>query len=203
VNASHRPSVPTPLVLETSAEIPSEPDSVADAPLVAFDAFMADHRVYGWVRLNADRLTDIINAQAKLTVMNAQLERLPDGRTEWHERLTIDRDELLAVRAGGPRGDPAQRHHVRLHPLVVQSGPYLLGGFLHADPHLSPQDDIDGRPAMVPLSLGWLEYWFGGGRRAQSCGTILFNRGMVDVVRVVRESELEFGAVTFPIEGVA
>ena len=198
---SRRPpsSGPMTLVLETRAEAPSEPDFVADAPLVAFDAFLADHRVYGWIRLSTDRLTDVLNAQSELTLHNVQLERLPGGRLEWHEQLVLDRDRLLAVRAGGPRGDPARRQHLRLHPLIVQSGPFLIGGFLHAPPGTTPHDEVEGRPPMVPLSLGWLEYWADGHRRAQWSGTILFNRGLADAIDVVREEDLALDAMAYPI----
>ena len=190
------------LVCESQAEAPSEPDSVTDAPLVAFDAFLTDHRVYGWIRLTADRLTDVLNSPAELTLVNVQLERLPGGRLEWHESLVLDRDRLLAVRAGGPRGDPGRREHLRLHPLVVQTGPYLIGGFLHARPGIGPRDEIDRRPSMVPLSLGWLEYWIAGRRRAQWPGTIIFNRGLVDALELVNEEDLEYGVTSHPIHPV-
>jgi hypothetical protein len=187
------------LVLESRAEAPNEPDSVVDAPLIAFDAFLTDHRLYGWIRLTAARLTDVLNSQAELTLANVQLERLTDGTMEWHERLVLDRDRLLAVRAGGPRGDPVRREHLRRHPLVVQSGPYLIGGYLHARPRIGPLEEMGRRPSMVPLSLGWLEYWVGGRRRAQWPGTIVFNRLLVDAIKVVSETELEFGVTSHPI----
>ena len=183
---------PVTLVLESLSEAPSEPDSVADAPLVAFDAFLTDQHVYGWIRLSADRLTDVLNSQAEITLANVQLERLPERRLEWHDHLVLDRDHLLAVRAGGPRGDPARREHLRRHPLVVRSGPYLMGGFLHARPGVEPRAEIETRPPMVPLSLGWLEYWIDGQRRAQWPGTIVFNRALVAAIDVVAEEDLEF-----------
>jgi hypothetical protein len=119
---------------------------------------------------------------------------------EWHDRLVLDRDRLLAVRAGAPRGDPARREHLRLHPLVVQAGPYLIGGFLHAHPGVEPRAEIESRPTMVPLSLGWLEHWVDGHRRAQWPGTILFNRRLVDAMDVVTEEDLEFGLTSYPIQ---
>ncbi len=201
VNSPSLPFGATTLALETSPEVPSEPDFVADAPLVAFDAFLADRRVYGWIRLAADRLTDVLNAQAELTLLNAQVERLPGGGLEWHDELVLDRGDLLAVRAGGPRGDPAHRRHLRLHPLVVQAGPYLVSGFLHARPGVDPADEVAGRPPMVPLSLGCLEYWTDHRRAAQWTGTILFNRGLVDALEVVSEDDLAFGATNYPIRG--
>lgn len=190
---------PPTLVLERFPEAPHEPDFVADAPLVGFDAFLPEHRVYGWIRLAADRLTDILNANPELLLVNVQLERLEDGHVEWREELRLSRDGLLAVRAGGPRGDPARRQPRRLHPIVVQAGPYLIGGNIHAHHGVAPLEEIEGRPPMVPLSTAWLEHWADGRRHRQWAGTILFNRTLVDAVELVRDADLEFGATTWPI----
>ncbi len=195
---ANRPDPPI-LVLETLEEAPCEPDFVADAPLVAFDAFMDGHRVFGWVRLAADRLTDLLNEQRELTLVNVRLERFSNDRIEWHERLVLDRDRLRAVRAGGPRGDPSRRQSLRTHPVVVQSGPLLIGGFLHAGAGIDPLDELAKRPAMVPLSMGWLEHWAAGRRTAQWVGTIIFNRTLVDELAVVREEDLAFDMTTHPI----
>lgn len=178
------------LVLERVPESPHEPESVADAPLVGFDAFSNDHRVFGWVRLSADRLTDLLNAHADVELVNAQVEGFADGQTDLIDGLVLRRSELIAVRAGGPRGDPARRQRTRLHPLIVRAGPYRIGGFLHARPGVDPLVEIAGRPPIVPLSLAWLEYWRDGHRVAQWAGTILFNRLRADAVAVVPEEEI-------------
>jgi hypothetical protein len=190
---------PATLILERLPDAPHEPDSVADAPLVGFDAFLPDLRLYGWIRLTADRLTDLLNAHTELALDNVTIERLSDGRMQWSDRLVVERDRLVAVRASAPRGDPALRRHLRLHPLVVQSGPFLIGGYLHAPPDVEPLEEIEGRPAMTPLSTGWLEYWTDGRRRRYWVGTILFNRGLADAIELVREVDLEFGATSYPI----
>lgn len=190
---------PTTLVLERQAESPHEPDSVADAPLVGFDAFLPDRRIFGWVRLEADRVTDILNEHAELMLVNAQVERLADGRGEWLEQVRLGRDDLLAVRAGGPRGDPALRQRSRLHPLVVQAGPFLVGGYLHARIGVDPFVEIDKRPQMIPLSTGWIEHWIDGRRQRQWAGTIVFNRALADAIELVGEEDLEFGVTSHPL----
>jgi hypothetical protein len=192
-------SGPATLVLERLPDAPHEPDSVADAPLVGFDAFLSDHRLYGWIRLTADRLTDLLNAHTEVALVNVTLERLSDRRVEWHERLLVDRHRLIAVRAGGPRGDPALRRHLRLHPLVVQSGSYLIGGYLHTRPDVGPLEEIEDRPVMTPLSTGWLEYWTDGRRRHYWVGTIIFNRTLADAIKIVPEEALEFDATAYPL----
>jgi hypothetical protein len=190
---------PPTLVLERMPEEPDEPDFVVEAPLVGFDAFLSDRRLFGWIRLEADRLTDILNEHASLTLVNVQVERLADGRLEWTERFTLDRDDLLAVRAGGPRGDPALRLRGRPCPIVVQSGPYLIGGYLHARLGVEPLDEIESRPAIVPLTTAWLEQWVGGHRHRQWAGTVLFNRRRIDAIDLVEEADLAFGQMTYPI----
>jgi hypothetical protein len=195
------PSDPATLILERLPDAPHEPDSVADAPLVGFDAFLPDQRLSGWMRLTADRLTDLLNAHTELALVNVTLERLADRRLEWHERLLVDRRRLIAVRAGGPRGNPALRQQLCLHPLVVQSGPYLIGGYLHARPDLAPLDEIEARPVMIPLSTGRLEYWTDGRRRDGWVGTIIFNRALADAIEIVSEDALGSGATDDPIRG--
>jgi hypothetical protein len=124
---------------------------------------------------------------------------LSDGRLEWHDRLVLGRSELLVVRAGGPRGDPAHRRRAQLHALGVQCGPYLIGGFLHATPGVRALDEIRQRPRFVPLTAAWLEEWRDGRRRHQWGGTILFDRTLAEAIEVVAEDDLEYGVLTWPI----
>jgi hypothetical protein len=179
------------LVLERLPEAPNEPESVVDAPLIGFDAFYLDQRIFGWVRLSADRLTDLLNAHREIALDNAQVERFSQRGMDWLDRMVLDRDELLAVRAGGRHGDPAKRQRMRLHPLIVRAGPYRIGGYLHARPGVAPLVEIGDRPPMIPLSSAWLEYWSGGQRLSQWVGTILFNRHRADSIAVVGERALD------------
>ena len=72
-----------------------EPDSVSEAPLVRFSAYAAHHRIFGWVRLRADRLTDLLNTHDELLLSDVEIEDLDDGtrRRSEHE----------------PGGDPGPR----------------------------------------------------------------------------------------------
>jgi hypothetical protein len=187
------------LVLERLPDSPHEPDFVADRPLVGFDAFLPGVHLYGWIRLGEDRLTDLLNEHREVALMNAQLERSPDELPEWHERFVLCRDDLLAVRAGPPRGDPSRRHRSRLHAIAVESGPYLIGGYLHVPPGDRPLDDLHARPPFVPLSMAWLEHWRDGRRIRQWDGTIIFNRERATAVELVSEDLLEFGVLKWPL----
>ena len=173
----------------TSEEI-FEPDSVSDAPLVRFIAYVDHQRILGWVRLTADRLTDLLNAHEELHLADAEVEDLDDGVTRPVDDLVIRCRELIAVDATGPRGDATRRRPTRRHPVAIQSGSYLIGGHLHASPGSDPIASADSRPAIFQLTDAWIEYWSGDERKHESTGTILVNRERTDWMRVVSDDDL-------------
>ena len=65
--------------LSRTGEEVFEPDAVAEFPLVRFVAYLDDRHVFGWVRLTADRLTDLLNAHDEICLAEAQVERLDAG----------------------------------------------------------------------------------------------------------------------------
>jgi hypothetical protein len=183
------------LVLQPTAEEVFEPDSVADAPLIRFMAYGLHHRMFGWVRLRADRLTDLLNAHEELHLAEVEIESLEDGITQPVDDIVIHRRELIAVHATGPRGDQARRQRTRTHPIAIQSGNYLVGGHLHADPGADPMASLAARPAMLPLTDAWIEYWSGGERKHLATGTIVVNRDEADWIRVVTDEDLIGGGL--------
>lgn len=184
---------PLTLRLDAAQEDAFEPDSVAEAPLLRFEAFLADARQFGLVRLNAARLTDLLNAHSTLQIHQARVESLVDGSIRSVEELDVPRATLVAVLATGPRGDPALRRWTRSHPIAVQAGHFLIGGYAHTTQLGDPLANLLDRPPMIPLTDAWIEYWPDGVRRRQWIGTIVFNRDQTDWIRVVTEADLEFG----------
>jgi hypothetical protein len=183
------------LRLDALAEDVFEPEFVADAPLLRFEAFLTAERLFGWVRLEASRLTDLLNAHETLHLQKVTFENLVDGSTRHEEELFVPRSTLIAVSVTGPRGDPALRRWTRSHPVAVQFGEFLMGGYAHAESGDDPLASVLGRPPMVPLTDAWLQYWPGGERRRSWIGTMVFNRDLSDWIRVVTEDELELGQV--------
>ena len=169
----------------------SEPELVADAPLLRFEAFVARDRLFGWVRLDADRLTDLLNKHEAVSLREAAFESLVDGSTRRLARLEMTRSSLIGVSVTGPRGDPALRRWTHAHPIAVQLGEYLMVGYAHATPGQDPLSSITERPPMVPLTDARLEFWPEGQRRRSWIGTMLFNRELADWIRVVTDEELE------------
>ncbi len=178
------------LILQPTPEEVFEPDSVSDAPLVRFIAYGLHERVFGWVRLRADRLTDLLNMHEELHLAEVEIEDLEDGITKSVDEVLIHRRDLVAVHATGPRGDLSLHHRTRTHPVAIQSGNYLIAGHLHADPGADPIESLAGRPVMVPLTDAWIEYWSGGVRKYQSTGTIVVNRHYADWLQVVTDEDL-------------
>jgi hypothetical protein len=173
------------LVMERSSEEIHEPEFAAYAPLVSFEAFLAERRVYGWVRLTADRLTDLVATHDSVRLVNVLIELLADRRTVTAEEATLRRSELVAVVASGPRGEPSRRLATVTHRVLVQSGPYVIGGDLHAPPDVDPLDRVrDGGP-MVPLTDAWLEHGWGGEVRRERLETIIVNRELVTRLELI------------------
>ncbi len=187
------PTVPSNrlrVTLQPTSEEVYEPEAVSETPLVQFVAYGVHQRVFGWVRLRADRLTDLLNAHEELHLTDVEIESLLDGTTRAAEEIVVSCRELVAVLASGPRGDLALRQRTRSHPIAIESGNYLIGGRLHTDQDADPIGSIGARPAMVPLTDAWIEYWSGGECKHQSSGTIIVNRAATDLIRVVTDEDL-------------
>src|SRR5207253_10735069 len=86
---------PLCLVFERVREDVFEPEFVADGPLVRFEAYADDNRLFGWVRLRADRLTDLLNGLDRLRLVNAEVESLIDGKTRTVDDVVVQRRQLI------------------------------------------------------------------------------------------------------------
>ncbi len=147
-----------------------EPDYAPELPLIRFDAYGAGERLFGWVRLQADRLTDLLNAHAELMLTDVERQSLADGSTRSEDEILVPCSDLVAVHASGPRGDTARRRRTRPHPVLAQAGDYLIGGHLHALPGEDPISGLADRLMMVPLTEAWIEFAFSGGPIASAVG---------------------------------
>jgi len=181
------------LILQPTFEEVYEPDFLSETPLIRFVAYARDHRVFGWVRLEADRLTDLLNGCQELHLEDVEIAGQLDGQTRSLDEFIIGRKALVAVHASGPAGDETQRQPTRVYPIAMQSGDYLIGGHLHVVMPDDPMTSLARRPPMVPLTDAWIEYWMGDERRHRSTGTIIVNRDLADWIRPATERELTAG----------
>ena len=175
------------LVLERLAEDIHEPEFVAYSPLVRFEAYLSRQRMSGWLRLDAQRLTDLLNAHEVIHLANVTIEDHGDGRSVSADEALLRRSEIRATLASGPRGDPAHRLTTSRHPVVVDSGVYRIGGYVHVAPGMEPGDRFQLGDPMVPLTEAWLEYGYGARRRRHEAVTVIVNRLLATRIEVRAE----------------
>jgi len=153
-------------------------------PWIQLVAFTEDCLVSGRIQLDSDRLSDTLNAHQEYQLCDMLVESLDDGRSVHADEVSLDRDELLAVLADGPRGDPTRRIRTLAHAVTFKAGPYLIRGDLHALPGMEPLASARRRRPMIPLSDAWIEYRSGGTTQVSMPGTIVVNRATADWIQL-------------------
>lgn len=162
-----------------------------------FAAYTEDCRIFGFVRHRAERLSDHLNAATSVRLESVLLVALDDGRTVEAREMTVERDELLAVRAAGPRGNAARRSRTRPSPIILKTGPYIIHGYLHVRPGSDPVQHLRSRRAMVPLTGAWIEYQAVGDHHRARIGTIIVNRELIDWADRSRDEDVR---IQLPVE---
>ena len=179
---------------------PQAPDlpGEQELPEVEFSAYAEDCRVSGLVRLDAGRLTDMLNDHTELELVDVVVESLADGSTSRLPGFTVQRDELLVVEATGPRGDPGRRTRVQPNPLAAKLGPYELRGFVHLPHRANTLDAVRRRRPMVPMTSASIAYEVAGVPVLLADRTLIFNRECTDWLRVIDRELIESPERPFP-----
>lgn len=150
-----------------------------------FIAYAGDCRVQGKIDVAPDaRLSDYLNDVEVVVVRDAELTSHDDGHVVHLAEVSLDRSDLFAVEAVGPRGASNQRIHLVRHRLQVRIGPYMVLGQLHAFPGSDPLAAISRRSPMIPLTIATIAFDGGIGVEAHDVETLIVNRGLVDWVRM-------------------
>jgi hypothetical protein len=173
---------------------PSGPPAIVATPAaieIEFAAYAEDCRVFGFYRLPADRLTDALNDTDVYDLTDVMLVRLDTGLGTQTTRLSVHRDELLLVRATGPRGNAGRRSRRRPSPITLQTGPYVVHGYVHGLPGADPISEVRRRRAMVPLTDSWIEYRTAGNEHRARSGTLIVNRDLIDWARLSKDEEVK------------
>lgn len=169
--------------------------------MVEFEAYAADCRVYGRIELGEARLTDLLTLTLELLILEARLESLADGHAVEMPELTVNRDELCAVVASGPRGDAARRLHTRATRVGLDVGPYRVEGAVHGTPAAEPLGAVLRRGAWLPLTDATVTYHRGADDVRENVDTLLVNHDLVRSFRVVEEDRVSLyreGDEAFP-----
>lgn len=157
---------------------------------VEFAAYAEDCRIFGFWRHGAERMSDALNAVEEYVLHDVLVSALGDARTTEAREFTVQRDEVLAVRATGARGNAARRSRVRPSPITLRAGPYTIHGYVHAPPGADPIRQIRRRKPMVPLTETWMEYASAGQLHRARVGVLIVNMVWVDWVRMSRDEEV-------------
>jgi len=158
-------------------------------PLLDFVAYARDCTLAGSLLLSADRLTDLLNGSDELELVDVvSLGR--DGQVDERERVVVARTDLLAVKAGDPRGNPALRHRTRQMPVMAGADGYLIHGYLHGRPGADPMIHLGRRPSMVPLTDATITYETARGWQRDEASTLIINRDLAEWIRPAKEDEL-------------
>jgi hypothetical protein len=187
-----------PSVLSTATRVlrltlvhapPSPPAHEDLPPLSDFVAYASECMLAGLLRLDADRLTDLLNAADELELLDVIAIGF-DGAIVESDRVVVPRRELLAVKAGDPRGRPNLRLRTRQVAVAASAGPYVMHGYVHGRPGADPMTHIGRRPPMIPLTDATIAYDTAERRRHDEASTLIVNRDTADQIRLAKEDEL-------------
>jgi hypothetical protein len=151
--------------------------------LVEITGFAGDCLIHGRLDLRMERLTDQLNADTRLDLVDVVLEGLHDGQRVTVPSFTIERADLCAVRADGPRGARRLRVATTPHRLQAQIGPYTVLGRLHSKPGTESMAAIGDRAAMVPFTGATIAYVVAGILEIRDVPTLIINRELASWLR--------------------
>jgi hypothetical protein len=185
-----------------SLSITEQPGANILHPMVDFVAYAEDCILFGRIRLQAERLTDMLNEHEELLLVDVMVQSLHESEVMEVKEVGVARDELLLVHATGPRGDQARRTRTRPTFVSITVGPYEVRGNLHAYPGLDAVAGIHRRNPMVPLTDAWVDYPVGGESVRQRIGTAIVNRRRIDLIVPSLEHDVDVMDIPFePVGG--
>jgi len=144
---------------------------------IGFVGFAGDCLISGQLDLQGERLTDHLNAQPLVTLDDVILEGLAGGRVE-AATFTIERSQLCAVLASGPRGAPTLRIPTDDRRIQAQIGPYAVLGRYHGLVGATSLRSFSERDPMVPLTDATIAYVVDGILEVRDAPVLIVNRDL-------------------------
>ncbi|TFG69083.1 MAG: hypothetical protein E4H24_01790 [Thermomicrobiales bacterium] len=144
---------------------------------ITFTGFAGDCLISGQLDLDGERLTDHLNAHPTLTLEDVVLEGLDGGRVST-DTFTIERSQLCAAVATGPRGAKARRFPTDERRIQAQIGPYAILGRYHGHVGATNLRSFFERDPMVPLTDATIAYVVDGILDVQDAPVLIINRDL-------------------------
>ena len=166
------------------------PGAAVLPPLVDFVAYAEDCTLSGRIRLESDRLTDMLNDHEELQLVDVLVQSLGGREAAEAHEVFVPRDELLLVHATGPRGDQARRTRTRQTHVDISIPPYHVRGCLHTTPFLDALTALHRRGPMVPLTDAVIDHPLGGEWQRVRVGTLIVNRSAIDHIIETPDQEM-------------
>ena len=161
---------------------------------IDFTGFAGDCIISGRFVLDEKRLTDQLNLADTVTLSDVTLDGL-DGQRVTAPTFTIDRAELCAVVARGPRGHRSLRIATDRRRFQAQIGPYVVLGRYHGPLGATNLRHFAERDPMVPLTDATIAYVVGGILEVVDARTLIVNR---ELASWYRESDEAFDPAIVP-----
>jgi hypothetical protein len=155
---------------------------------IGFTGFAGDCLISGLLDLDGDRLTDHLNAHPSLTLVQVVLEGLNGGRVSV-ETFEIERSQLCAAIATGPRGAPSLRVPTSERRIQAQIGPYTVLGRYHGLVGDTSLRSFSERAPMVPLTDATIAYLIDGILDVRDAGVLIVNRDLAAWYREPDEAD--------------
>ncbi|MEO8469442.1 MAG: hypothetical protein ABI573_07215 [Chloroflexota bacterium] len=172
------------LVLRQPESATPAPPLEPPIPEVEFVAYAEDGRLSGSIRLDASRLSDMLNSHDEYLLVDVRAERIPDGKPMIVPEILVRREELLLIHATGPRGERERRLRTIPRAVSIQTGPFLVTGDIHASAGMDTLNYFRRRRPMVPLTDACIQYSTASGPVTEYVDAIVVNRDLIAWVRV-------------------
>jgi hypothetical protein len=163
---------------------------------IDFLGFAGDCTISGKMTMFGDRLSDFLNGQERFRVHHVVLESLEDAHKVAIDSVSLERSDLFAVVATGPRGAEKQRVEVQTNRLQMAIGPYVILGRLHTKPGADALASVLKRQPMIPLTNVTIAYEMAGTFVTRDLGAIIVNRLLVEWISPTSEATTVFPDVT-------
>jgi hypothetical protein len=157
---------------------------------IDFLAFTADRRLSGRIMLADDRLSDMLNAVARLVIRDAEVDELNEDRAPRLADVTIAVGEMLVVVGSGPRGNEHLRKRWLKRRASLGIGRFVVEGDLGypSDTPLPESSDpavvLANRDLLVPLTDATVAYDRLGTPVTETFETVLINRARAAYIDV-------------------